>query len=366
MSSLHSVRGLIALVAIVCVAGCEAAKSANPTAPTVAGPLPGVSITAPKPLEPGVGARLVAQPDPYTLLIENPGTSGPRPIWLHLDVASDASFNQMVHQADKIEPGPDGRTSYKLPQPLSAGFTYYWRVKAEDGANSGPYSVASSFSVVLPVVIEAPVAVAPSGKLNNNNPEFRVNNGAISGTVGVAYQFEVSMTSDFSNIAAVVTVPRNSNGSTVMTLGALPYTTTLYWRAKGSDGGKESSYSNALAFTTRDAPVVAPPPPGVPTNPGSVDSSAWTTEQWKTWFMALAAQKGGPTVSDAGLRAMRGDLLAKGSDFQNGWRGDMRPRMFLPVAGCPIANRPDVPLCSYNRTVDLGNYGGPWQWDPRF
>jgi hypothetical protein len=63
---------------------------------------------------------------------------------------------------------------------------------------------------------------------------------------------------------------------------------------------------------------------------------------------------------------MRGDLLAHGSDFQNGWRGDMRPRMVLPVPGCPIANRPDVPLCSYNRTVDLGNYGGAWQWDPRF
>jgi hypothetical protein len=25
-----------------------------------------------------------------------------------------------------------------------------------------------------------------------------------------------------------------------------------------------------------------------------------------------------------------------------------------------------VPGCSYDRTVDLGNYGGPWQWIPRF
>jgi hypothetical protein len=366
MTRLYSVRGLVAFVAILGVAGCEAAKSANPTAPTVAGPIPGVSISAPKPLEPGSGAKLFAQADPYTLLIENAGTSGPRAIWLELEVAADANFQQIVHQADKIEPGPNGRTSYRLPEPLGAGFTYYWRVRAADGANSGPYSTVSTFTVVPPVVIDAPVAVEPSGRLNNNNPDFRVNNGAISGTVGVAYRFEVSRTSDFSQIAAIVTVPVNSNGSTLMALGSLPYSTTFYWRARGSDGAKESNYSNTLAFTTRDAPVVAPPPAGAPTDPGRIDSSAWTTEQWKKWFMALAAQKGGPTVSDAGLRAMRADLLAAGSDFQNGWRGDMRPRMFLPVPGCPIANRPDVPVCSYNRTVDLGGYGGPWQWDPRF
>jgi hypothetical protein len=62
------------------------------------------------------------------------------------------------------------------------------------------------------------------------------------------------------------------------------------------------------------------------------------------------------------MHAMRGDLVARGADFQNGWRGDVRPRLFLPVPGCPIANRPDVPACSYSRTVDLGGYGHEWRW----
>ena len=53
MARLYPARGLTALVAILCLGACEAAKSANPTAPSVAGPIPGVSITAPKPLEPG-------------------------------------------------------------------------------------------------------------------------------------------------------------------------------------------------------------------------------------------------------------------------------------------------------------------------
>jgi hypothetical protein len=56
--------GLTAIVAIVCVAGCETAKSANPTAPSVAGPIPGVNITAPRPLEPGAGSTLVFSSEP--------------------------------------------------------------------------------------------------------------------------------------------------------------------------------------------------------------------------------------------------------------------------------------------------------------
>jgi hypothetical protein len=362
MSKLY-VRGLAALVAVICVVGCEAAKSANPTAPSVAGPIPGVNITAPRALEPFAGSKLTFTGEPPTLLIENAGTSGVRSLLLELDVATDASFAQLVHHNDSITLGDGGRTTYRLPEALPAGYTYYWRTKANDGANSGPYSEAVSFSVIPPVVINAPAAVAPSGKINTNNPDFRVTNGAISGTSGVGYRFEVSKSADFNQIAAVVTVPVNGTGSTLMSLGSLPYSTTYYWRVKGSDGAQESNYSNTLSFTTQDAP--APPPQQNP-NVGSIDSASWTTEQWKTYFMGLAAQKGGPTVSDAGISAMRGDLLARGADFQNGWRGDPRPRIFLPVPGCPIANRPDVPACSYNRTVDLGNYGGPWQWIPRF
>ena len=111
----------------------------------------------------------------------------------------------------------------------------------------------------------------------------------------------------------------------------------------------------------RRPPTPAPDPGG----PVHSDPAAWTEQQWKTFVMNLA-QSTGPTVTQGALHAMRGQLLSHGSDLQNGWRGDYRPRIFLPVPGCPIANRPDVPLCSYDRTVDLGSYGGAWEWLPRF
>ena len=168
MSRLHPYRGLTALVAIACLAGCEAAKSANPTAPSVAGPIPGVNITAPQPLEPYAGSTLVFSGEPPTLLIENAGTSGARTIWLQLEVSIDSNFKQLVYQADQIALGGDGRTSFRLPSPLGAGYTYFWRTRAVDGANSGPYSTVSSFNVVQPVVIDAPTAIAapPTAKVS--------------------------------------------------------------------------------------------------------------------------------------------------------------------------------------------------------
>ncbi len=355
----------MALAAVLGIIGCEAAKSSNPTSPSVAGPIPGVNITQPKPLEPYAGTQLKFTGEPQTLLIENAGTSGNRAIWLQLDVATDATFTQIVHQNDRIELGSNGRTSYRLPSALAAGNTYYWRSRANDGANVGPYSDVSSFAVIIPVLIEPPAPILPSGMAGSNKPEFKVANAAISGTSGVAYRFEVSKTADFSQIAAVVTVPVNGNGITSMSLGELPYKTTFFWRVMGSDTVHASDYSMVMSFTTPNPP--APPPSAAPANPPGVpaDSALWTDDQWKAFFFSLVAQKGGPTVSIEGMRAMRGDILSRGGDFQNGWRGDMRPRLFLPVPGCPPANNPSVPNCSYGRTVDLGNWGGAWAWDFR-
>ncbi|MSO52163.1 MAG: hypothetical protein CK533_04850 [Acidobacterium sp.] len=228
----------------------------------MAGPIPGVSITAPKPLEPGAGSTLVFGGEPPTLLIENSGTSGVRTLWLQVEVGTDAGFQQIVHSADRLTPGEGGRTTYRLPEPLGAGYTYYWRARAQDGANVGPYSAVSSFSVVPPVVIDAPTATAPSGTLTTNKLDFRLTNGAISGTSGVVYRFEISQSASMSPLTALVTATPGSNGTTTMTLGELPYNTTYYWRAFATDGTKQSNYSSTLSFRTP-----APPPPPAPPAP---------------------------------------------------------------------------------------------------
>ena len=112
MSRLYPVRGLTALVGLLLLVGCESAKSANPTAPSVAGPIPGVNITAPRALEPFAGQKLVFSGQPPSLLIENAGTNGARAISLEIDVATDPNFTQLVHHNENV---PLGDTAMGAP-----------------------------------------------------------------------------------------------------------------------------------------------------------------------------------------------------------------------------------------------------------
>ncbi len=233
----------------------------------MAGPIPGVSITAPKPLEPSAGVQLVANGQRVSLLIENATTSGQRELWMTVEIASDSAFKQIVHQADKVSLGTGGRTTYQLPEMLGAGATYYWRARAQDGANTGPYSEVASFSVVSPVVIEAPTPVAPTGTLTTTKPDFTVKNGAISGDQDVIYRFEISRTPDPSTIVAVLTATPSGSGTTSVTMGDLGYDKTYSWRAYATDQVVQSPYSSYMTFKTAPAPVAPPTPTPSPTNP---------------------------------------------------------------------------------------------------
>jgi hypothetical protein len=258
----RSSKCLLVLSAVALTAACEQAKSSNPLSPDVAGPIPGVSITAPKPLEPAVGAQVVATGSPQTLLIENAGSSGSRPLFLQVDIASDGNFQTIVHQADRVALGGDGRTSYRLPEPLASGHTYYWRSRGADGANTGPYSTVANFSVVDPVVIETPTPLEPNGNISTNRPEFKVRNGKITGPAGsVVYRMELATAPDPAAVVAVVTATPHGSGTTSLSVGDLPWERTFYWRVWATDGGTQSAFSGVTSFRTPAAPVVAPPAP---------------------------------------------------------------------------------------------------------
>ena len=85
-------RLCIGVFVLAPLVACESEKSANPLSPTVAGPIPGVNITPPKPLEPGNGWRLKGDKQPVTLLLENASSNGVRPLSYVFEVATDAAF----------------------------------------------------------------------------------------------------------------------------------------------------------------------------------------------------------------------------------------------------------------------------------
>ena len=259
----HTSVALVAVAALTSLA-CETRKSANPLSPDIAGPIPGVSITAPKPLEPTTGQQVVFDGNPQTLLIENAGTTGPRALFLEVQVASDATFQQVVHHAERLGLGENGRTSYRLPEPLGAGRTYYWRARAADGANIGPYSAASHFAVIDPVRIDPPTPIEPIGNINSNRPNFVVRNATVAGPVGdVVYRFEIGTAAD-QPPAAVVTATPGAGGTTTINLGDLPFARTLYWRVYATDGSTQSQYSAIVSFRTPAAPTPTPSPIPLP------------------------------------------------------------------------------------------------------
>ena len=143
-----------AVAAAVALSACEAEKSRNPLSPNVAGPIAGVSISPPTPVNPVNGAE-VLNTAPVRLVFNNGSTNGERPLFYIVELASDAAFTNKVFAQSKVTPGST-QTSIVVDAALTADRTYYWRAKADDGANESEYSSVAKFDIVVPIVIEAP------------------------------------------------------------------------------------------------------------------------------------------------------------------------------------------------------------------
>jgi hypothetical protein len=249
--------GFWALVALgIAAAGCEASKSSDILSPTVAGPIPGISITAPRALDPQAGSRVAVDQQPITLLIENATTNSPRPLNYLFEIATDAGFTNKVFTREGVAPGDGGRTSLRLPDALASGRTYYWRARAQDGANTGPYSGAVPFTVFTPVFIDRPILVAPiNNAVVSNSPTFVIGNAARSGPAGpVSYTIEISDTSSFA-ARSIWTVLEQSGQTQLVSPAGLSGGIQYFWHARARDSfGNEGPWSDVQSFRTDGAP----------------------------------------------------------------------------------------------------------------
>lgn len=268
----------ILCLSVMLTTGCEVAKSANPLSPNVAGPIAGVSIQPPKPVEPAASAKISNDEQPITLTVDNASTNGVRQVNYIFEIAADSSFAIKVFAQAGVEPSPSGRTSLRVPDLLAPEHTYFWRAKADDGANASPYSPAVSFDVYTPVVIQAPVPREPaSGAIVTSlRPAFVVANATSSGplTGPLHYVFEVATDPAMTNRIDTQEVPETATQTTCMLTTDLVPATLYFWRVKAIDPPHAGPYSATQTFVT-SAPAPGPPPPG-PTPPGPPAPSAAT------------------------------------------------------------------------------------------
>jgi hypothetical protein len=255
------------------IGGCEARKSENPLSPNVAGPIAGVSITVPAPLSPVNGTEVLNN-TPLRLTFANSSTNGVRPLWYIVELASDSSFSSKLYTNGRVQPAEGPQTSLVLEVQLGAEATYFWRVRADDGANSTDFSAAAHFDLVVPVALGAPAPASPAegATTANRTPTLTITNGTVTGRAGtVEYRFEVSRDQAFSSVAATMTAVRGQ-GTTSVTTPELAANTVFYWRARATNGQVSSPFSATATFRTPAAPTPGPSPtptPGPVPGPGA-------------------------------------------------------------------------------------------------
>ena len=264
--SLCPAAALPALFALTLV-GCEASKSENPLSPSVAGPLAGVEITAPKLLEPAQGFKVKESQLPLKLLIENSATTGVRPIAYTFEIATDSEFQTKVYARSGVPNGEGGRTNVTVER-LDLGRPYHWRVRAEDGANSSAYSTAS-FEVLPKPLLNAPPQRAPINGVTTGDrrPELVVGPAERNAAIGdVRYQFQIATDAGFGSIVANGTREETGDATGFLPDGDLAGNAPHFWRVRAHDGETVSSWSDTQTFRTPNAP--APPAPGPIPAPG--------------------------------------------------------------------------------------------------
>jgi hypothetical protein len=242
------------------LAGCEAQKSSNPLSPSVAGPIAGVNITAPKLVEPAQGFKYKESQQPIKLVIENATTNGVRTVSYMFEVASDPDYNNKVYARSGVPAGDNGRTSVQIDR-LDLGRAYYWRAKADDGANSSQFS-AAQFEVLPKPLLVAPLLVSPvnNERVTSRRPALRVNNSDRNAAVGaLSYEFQVASDQAFTKLVAASIVGEGAGQTTFVVGNDLGSDLSLFWRARAGDGDTTSAWAATQTFRS---PIVAGPAPG--------------------------------------------------------------------------------------------------------
>src|SRR5947209_8036507 len=163
---------------LLATAGCQTSKSASPTAPTVAGPIAGVTISAPVLLQPAQGFKFKESEQPIQLIVQNATTSGVRALTYTFEVAADTGFATKVFSRSKVPPGDNNKTAVTLDK-LEIGRSYYWRAWADDGANTGAIA-SSAFDIYPHATINPPTPVSPinSAQVDSTTPTIVAGNAA--------------------------------------------------------------------------------------------------------------------------------------------------------------------------------------------
>src|SRR5207244_9956498 len=141
---------------------------------------------------------------------------------------------------------------------LAPGPNYFCRARAEDGANSGPYTGPAGFEVFMPIVIDPPALIAPAANstVASLRPRFTIANARRTGPAGpISYLIEIATNGDaFTGKVATWSSPEQSNQTALDPPGDLASDKVYYWHVRAFDQTTLGPWSTTSAFGTPRAP----------------------------------------------------------------------------------------------------------------
>jgi hypothetical protein len=215
-------------------------------------------------------------------------------------------------------------------------------------APTPPTTTSSSGAAAGTLKVTGPNAVNPvSGQtLATLTPTLEFQRAAGQfGTPEVSYEVQVTSLDGTAVYSRTMTGGAATGQGTMthVVQSALGSRASYRWRVRavsGADAGPWSSAASGSAmFVTTQL------------------TASSSNDDFKNFFFSLIDQKGlGPIASANSLRIMEPDLVAVGIILQKSGAGEIRGRLYLPTGN---------PSNLFGRSVDTGNFGGPWQWLPR-
>ena len=179
------------------------------------------------------------------------------------EVASDAEFTSKVFARNGVPGGDGGRTTVQVDR-LDIGRAYFWRARAEDGANSSQFASAQ-FEVLPKPVLNAPGLVSPvnNERVGSKRPTLTVNASDRNAAIGnLRYEFQVAFDQGFGQLVS----GRHRRGAgpadrALRPHGDLPDDRQHFWRCVSSDGEATSGVGHRRRRSGRSwAHVRAPDP----------------------------------------------------------------------------------------------------------
>lgn len=251
--SRKTLQALIGVLAALTLTACEHTKSENPLRPSVAGPIPGVNVLAPAPIEPKDNQKIAVETQPITLVVSNGSTNGVRPLSYLFEVAADQGFTSKVFTREGVAPGTDGKTLLKLPEALAPERTYYWRAKAQDGANESVWGALAFFTVYTPIVLGKPIPQDPIQGVTTTSlqPQFKWLNLPRTGPAGpVVYEIQLSENSAFASTVGVWALDEQPNSTRLTCPVPLSNSKQYFWRVRGFEASTTGPWSDTATFRT--------------------------------------------------------------------------------------------------------------------